>query len=149
MKDLQLRLMTLEDIPKIQEIEREGFLSPWSFDGYKDELLREDSKAVVAEIRGEVIGFILARLITTANESEILNIAVREQFRREGIGKLLLEAIIEFLKASEIESVWLEVRKSNFTAQNFYRRNGFELCGERKKFYINPSEDALVMKLNL
>jgi ribosomal-protein-alanine acetyltransferase len=149
MKDLKFRQMTVEDIPAVMEIERECFLSSWSLEGYKSELLRDDSKAVIAENNGEIAGFIVTRLITSANEGEILNIAVRVQFRNQGIGKLLLKAINDFFKSNKIKSVWLEVRKTNFTAQDFYRKNGFAFCGERKNFYTNPSEDALLMKLNL
>ena len=149
MKDLQFRQMSFEDIPEIRGIEREGFLSSWSFDGYKDELLRDDSQAIVAETNGEIIGFIITRLITSAGEAEILNIAVRQDFQNRGIGTLLLQEIIGFLSSHGIRSVWLEVRKNNFTAHKLYRRNGFEFCGERKNFYTNPPEDALLMKLNL
>jgi ribosomal-protein-alanine acetyltransferase len=149
MKDLRFRQMNIEDIPAVLEIERECFLSSWSLDGYKSELLRDDSKAIIAENKGEIAGFAVARLITSANEGEILNIAVRLQFRKHGIGTLLLKEITEFLKSYKIRSVWLEVRKTNFTAQNFYRKNGFAVCGERKNFYTNPLEDALLMKLNL
>lgn len=149
MKDLQLRQMSVDDIPEVLEIERECFLSSWSLEGYKDELLRRDSKAIVAEMNGEIGGFIITRLITSANESEILNIAVKQKFQKRGIGRLLLEETIDFLKLNEIRSVWLEVRKTNFTAHDFYSRNGFEFCGVRKNFYTNPTEDALVMKLNL
>lgn len=146
---LQFRQMTVDDIPVILEIERECFLSSWSFDGYRDELSRDDSKAIVVELNGEIAGFVITRLITSANEGEILNIAVRAKFQNQGIGNLLLREVIDFLRSNRIESIWLEVRKSNFTAQGFYRRNGFVQCGERKKFYTNPTEDALLMKLNL
>lgn len=153
MKDLKFRQMTVEDIPVVSEIERECFLSPWSDEGYRDELSRHDSRAIIVEREAgnetEIIGFAVARLITTASESEILNIAVRRAFQQRGIGTLLLRETVGFLKSNGIESVWLEVRKSNFTAQDFYRRNGFERCGERKNFYTNPAEDALLMKLNL
>ncbi|HEX8371034.1 MAG TPA: ribosomal protein S18-alanine N-acetyltransferase [Pyrinomonadaceae bacterium] len=149
MKDLRFRQMIVEDIPAVLKIERECFLSSWSFEGYKNELLRDDSKAIIAEMNGEVIGFIAARLITSVNEGEILNIAVRQTFQNKGIGTLLLKETIEFLESKKIESVWLEVRKSNFAAQDFYRKNGFAFGGERKNFYTNPPEDAFVMKLNL
>ena len=149
MKDIQFRQMIFADIPAVLEIELECFLSSWSFDGYRDELLRDDSEAFVAENKGEIIGFVAARLITSVNEGEILNIAVRRQFQKRGIGTILLKEIIDFFKSGAIKSVWLEVRKSNFTAQRFYQRNGFIFCGERKNFYTNPLEDALVMKLNL
>jgi [ribosomal protein S18]-alanine N-acetyltransferase len=149
MKELQFREMIFGDIPAVLEIEKECFLSAWSFEGYKNELLRDDAKIVIAENKGEITGFAATRLITSANEGEILNIAVRRQFQNQGIGTLLLKEIIDFFKSNAIKSVWLEVRKSNFTARDFYRRNGFILCGERKNYYTNPLEDALVMKLNL
>lgn len=149
MKNLQFRQMTRRDIPEILEIERECFLSAWSFDGYRDELLRDDSKAIIVETSGEIAGFAISRLITSAEEGEILNIAIRRKFQKQGIGKLLLKEMIDFLRLNKIRSVWLEVRKTNLTAQEFYRRNGFERCGERKNFYANPTEDALVLKLNL
>jgi ribosomal-protein-alanine N-acetyltransferase len=149
MKDLHIRQMSAGDIPSVQEIERECFLSAWSFDGYKNELLRDDSKALVVEMNDVIIGFAVMRLITSSDEAEILNIAVSEKFQNQGIGALLWKEIDGFLKSNAVRSVWLEVRKSNFTAQAFYRRNGFAFCGERKNFYTNPTEDALVMKLNL
>lgn len=149
MKDIRFREMIFADIPAVLEIEKECFLSFWSFDGYKNELLRDDAKIFIAENKGEIVGFAATRLITSAKEGEILNIAVRRRFQKQGTGTLLLQEIIDFFKANEIESVWLEVRKSNFTAREFYRRNGFIFCGERKNFYTRPTEDALVLKLNL
>lgn len=141
--------MIFGDISAVLEIERECALSPWSFEGYQNELLRDDSKALVAETDGEIVGFAVSRLITPVSEGEILNIAVRQQFQKQGTGRLLLREVTDYLKSKQIRSVWLEVRKTNFTAQNFYLRNGFTFCGERKNFYTNPSEDALIMKLNL
>jgi len=149
MKDIQFRQMILGDIPTVLEIEKECFLSSWSFEAYRDELLRDDSKAIIAENKGKIAGFIAARLITSANEGEILNIAVRRQFQKQGIGTILLKEIIDFFKSNAVQSVWLEVRKSNFPARDFYRQNEFAFCGERKNFYTSPTEDALVMKLNL
>ncbi|MDQ3799110.1 MAG: ribosomal protein S18-alanine N-acetyltransferase [Acidobacteriota bacterium] len=153
MKDLKFRQMTVEDVPAVLEIERECLLSPWSAEGYRAELSRNDSGMFIVENidedKTEIIGFVAARLITSANEGEILNIAVRRAFRKRGIGALLLLEIKDFLKSNAVRSVFLEVRKSNLAAREFYRRNGFEFCGERKNFYTNPAEDALVLKLNL
>jgi len=152
-KDLQFRQMTAEDIKAVLEIERECALSPWSFEGYKDELSRNDSKLIIAENKSgnvyEIVGFAAVRLITSAKEGEILNIAVRPDFRKQGVGTFLLKEIEGSLKRNRIERIWLEVRKSNPAAQHFYLRNGFEFSGERKNFYTNPPEDALLMKLYL
>jgi len=149
MKNLQLREMNFSDIPAVLEIGRECFLSSWSFDGYRDELSRDDSQAIVVENDEIIVGFAVLRLITSASESEILNIAVKPEFQKQGIGTILLKEIVGLVKSSQIRSIWLEVRKNNFTAQDFYRRNNFVLSGRRINFYSNPREDALIMKLDL
>lgn len=146
---LLFRQMEVGDIPVVLEIEQECFLSSWSFEGYQNELSRDDSKAIIVENSKTIIGFAVLRLITSASESEILNIAIKPEFQKRGIGTILLKEIIGFLKSKRIRSLWLEVRKTNFTAQNFYRRNRFILNGQRKNFYTNPPEDALIMKLDL
>lgn len=141
--------MNVRDIPAVLEIGRECLLGSWSFAGYHDELSRADSKAIIAENGETIIGFIVLRLITSTGESEILNIAVKPEFQKHGIGTILLNEAMGFLKSRQIRRVWLEVRKSNLAAQSFYRRNNFNLGGQRKNFYTNPSEDALLMKLDL
>jgi ribosomal-protein-alanine N-acetyltransferase len=149
MKNLKCRQMDLRDIPAVLEIGRECSLSYWSFDSYRDELSRDDSRAIIAENDEIIAGFVVLRLITSASESEILNIAVKPEFQQRGIGSVLLKEVVGFVKSRQIRSVWLEVRKTNFTAQDFYRRNGFIWSGQRVNFYTNPPEDALIMKLDL
>jgi ribosomal-protein-alanine N-acetyltransferase len=145
--------MEIEDIPAVLEIERECLIGSWSFEAYTKELSTQNSASLVAfeisETEQEIIGFVFVRLITSVNESEILNIAVRPQFRNIGVGNVLLREIIEYLKSKRIKIVWLEVRKFNLPAQKLYLRNGFEICGARRNYYQNPSEDALLMKLVL
>jgi [ribosomal protein S18]-alanine N-acetyltransferase len=149
MKNVRRRQMNAADIPAVLEIEKECFLSGWSFESYKNELSRDDSQTFIVESEKVVAGYAILRLITSASESEILNIAVKPEFQRHGIGTILLSEIVGFAKSRQIRSIWLEVRKTNFTAQDFYRRNGFVLSGQRKNFYTNPTEDALIMKLDL
>jgi ribosomal-protein-alanine N-acetyltransferase len=149
MKNLRRRQMNATDIPAVLEIEKECFLSGWSLESYKNELSRDDSQTFIVESEKTVAGYAILRLITSASESEILNIAVKPEFQRQGIGTILLSEIVGFAKSRQIGSIWLEVRKTNFTAQDFYRRNRFVLSGQRKNFYTNPTEDALIMKLDL
>lgn len=149
MKNVHLRQMSAADIPAVLEIEKECFLSGWSFESYKNELSRDDSGTFIVESEKIIAGYAILRLITSASESEILNIAVKPEFQRQGIGTILLSEIVGFVRSKQIRSIWLEVRKTNFTAQDFYRRNRFVLSGQRKNFYTNPPEDALIMKLDL
>jgi ribosomal protein S18 acetylase RimI-like enzyme len=82
-------------------------------------------------------------------ECEIYNIAVKKEFQNQGIGKCILEKIVFLIKRHNVQSIWLEVRSSNRKAINFYRNNNFRQVYERKNFYSNPLEDAIVMNLNL
>jgi ribosomal-protein-alanine N-acetyltransferase len=77
---------------------------------------------------------------------EIYNISVVEKLQNRGIGKKLLETLHEAGAKYKSAKVWLEVRESNTNAINFYKANDFEVCCQRRNFYVNPIENALVMK---
>lgn len=79
-------------------------------------------------------------------ECEIYNIAVKEKFRRNGAGAALLQNLCWSAEKHHTESIWLEVRQSNESAIEFYHKNGFSRIYQRKNFYSNPPENAIVMK---
>jgi ribosomal-protein-alanine N-acetyltransferase len=158
-KDLnEIRICSLkkDDINDVLEIQKECGLSFWSRLDYLKEIEREDSIAKTAEFENEqVIGFAIVRLLLNSHISEndpvyfaaeIYNIAVKESFQKKKIGQKIFDEIINELKAKGVSEIWLEVRKSNIKAQNFYRKNGFTEHSVRKNYYKNPLEDALVMK---
>jgi ribosomal-protein-alanine N-acetyltransferase len=107
----------------------------------------DNSVFLVGESRGEVVGFLLAR--HAADESEILNIAVRRSDRRSGVGSALLRRAVDHGRANGVRRVYLEVRESNATAIAFYEKHGFGLVGRRKRYYQNPDEDALLFEQKL
>jgi len=82
-------------------------------------------------------------------ECEIYNIAVKEEFQNRGIGNKLLNKIVLLAKKHNSQSIWLEVRNSNSRAIRFYQKNDFRQIYERKNFYSNPLENAMVMKRDL
>lgn len=82
-------------------------------------------------------------------ECEIYNIAVKEEFQNRGIGNKLLNKIVLLAKKHNSQSIWLEVRNSNSRAIRFYQKNDFRQIYERKNFYSNPLENAIVMKRDL
>lgn len=88
-------------------------------------------------------GFLVARSLL--GESEILNVGVRPDARRRGIGSQLLEHVIEWSKRSRAKRIMLEVRASNVAAQTFYVRHGFQVVGRRGRYYSNPTEEALLL----
>lgn len=101
----------------------------------------------VAEDDSHVNGFVVARRV--GSDLEILNIAVQQASRRQGIGLALVEACLEWGKTFHAERAFLEVRVSNSTALRFYERRGFQPTGRRPRYYTSPVEDALVLSLAL
>ena len=80
---------------------------------------------------------------------DISNIAVLPEYRRQGIGRFLLEGACDIAEKCGAESVSLEVRPSNVGALALYKSVGFEEVGLRKGFYRNPSEDGLILSKKL
>lgn len=134
--------MSKEDVTFVHKIEEECFFEPWSLQAFYDELENEFSVTFVTKMGNFYCGFINGRLIN--NEFYINNIAVSKEFRRQHIGIFLLKHLDKFLKNKAVFST-LEVRKTNIPAQNLYLKSGYEIVGERKNFYTNPTENAYIM----
>lgn len=139
----------------ILNIQTECGLSVWSKNDYLSELERKDSIfKIVRNADEKIIGFALVRLLIgnsndsniSFDSSEILNIAVRTLFQDKGIGQMIFDEILYALKEKNIEEIWLEVRESNDKAIIFYQKNNFERQSERKNYYSNPTENALVFR---
>ncbi len=142
--DIVIRAMTEEDIDAIVEIEKEAFSTPWSKESFlteiRDNLL---AKYIVAEIENKVVGYGGIWLILT--EGHITNIAVKKEYQGLGIGNKLVEGLIIYCTSRGIDSMTLEVRKSNIVAQNLYKKYGFIDYGIRPKYYSDNNEDAIIM----
>ena len=103
--------------------------------------------AWVAEVEGVIAGFLVARRI--AGELEILNLAVRPDARRRGIGHALIQFAFAWGKQLEAKKAYLEVRASNLVALEFYKSHQFQETGRRPLYYSNPVEDALVLTAHI
>lgn len=101
----------------------------------------------VAEVSDDVAGFLVARRVAT--DIEILNLAVRPELRRRGVGALLLRSTLDWGRSLHAEKVLLEVRSSNLGALKFYERFGFQASGRRPRYYTAPVEDALLLAASL
>ncbi len=97
----------------------------------------------LATSSGAVAGFLAAR--RAADEIEILNLAVLPEFRRQGLGRQLVQATMLEAQERGAASAHLEVRSSNGAAVAFYGACGFRASGRRENYYHNPVEDALLM----
>ena len=139
-----IRRMAVADVDTVAAIELETFPTPWSRDAFLQELERNvAARYLVAEKDGEVIGYAGAWIIL--DESHITNIAIRESERGHGYGRLLTEALMQYLSNLGAAYATLEVRKSNVRAQNLYKSVGFIQLGVRKRYYEDNNEDALLM----
>lgn len=144
----RLRPATPADLSELARIERASFSDPWTATMLADSLAVDGVVALVAESpRGEIAGSVIGRV--AADEGEIFTISVAPRARSRGLGRTLLDAAIAGMAERGARSVWLEVRKSNLTAQALYHSAGFCPVGVRRRFYSQPVEDALRMVIRL
>jgi ribosomal protein S18 acetylase RimI-like enzyme len=148
--------MRAESAPDIVRIAEESDLSYWSEQDYLAEIGRRGSFALQAESESRKIaaGFVIMRLIMIYDDYnpsvfEILNIAVKKNYRKTGLGTKLINAAIEIAKQNSPANIWLEVRSSNKIAIGFYERHGFTAEYLRRSFHSHPVEDGIVMKLGV
>ncbi len=136
--------MQLADIPRVLEIERQSFPTPWPHDAYAHEL-KENRLAVylVARVDKEIVGY--AGMWIIMDEAHITTIAVDPPRRGQHIGERLLVSLIEAALQRRARWMTLEVRKSNAAAQALYKKYGFREIGVRKGYYSDNREDAIVM----
>jgi len=130
---------------QIHEIEADCFPDPWSVSALKYEIDLPNSICLMAldEKGTQAVGHISMRHVI--NEGHISNIAVAKAHRRAGVGKLLLQALINEAMQREMIALTLEVRIGNQAAINLYEKFGFVTEGHRKNYYSSPTEDALIM----
>lgn len=134
--------MTFIDFENIKEKLQEDFDEFWNANILKSELESENSKYIVAKENNEIIGF--AGIIVTPVDVEITNIVTKKSKRKKGIGKSLLDKLIEMAKELKSETISLEVNEKNNIAIHLYEKCGFEKVGLRKKYY-NGIDNAIIM----
>ena len=135
--------MTPADLDEVCNIENDAFSVPWSRNSFAEALADESNFLLVCETFEGIAGY--ADTWCVLDEATVTNIAVREDFRRRGIGAALLQAALDMAKERGISAVTLEVRKSNESAIKLYNRFGFEAVGIRPGYYEKPTEDAVIM----
>jgi len=153
--EIAISRMSEHDLMEVVEIEEQSGLSRWGWAAYYAELqagnrnlllVAAPEKSPIIEHR-RIAGYIVAR--ETAGELHINNVAVREQYRRRGIGIALLRHVIDEARRLGVKTAFLEVRSGNFAAQALYDRCGFKAIARRANYYSDPREDAVVMSLIL
>lgn len=142
---IHFRQMNPSDLNEVMTIERASFSYPWSARFFLQELRVPCARSLLAILEGKSVGYIIYWLLP--NEVDIHNLAVHPTYRRKGVGKSLLQAVIDEGRRRGSSRVTLEVRRSNEAAQRLYQSLGFVMQGVRKGYYSDDGEDALAMVL--
>lgn len=172
--------MTMADLPRVVEIERQAYTTPWPPSAYRRELQenrmahyivvrdtllkplepaaapREEQRKpfplsllparippIMSPDVANIVGF--SGLWHMINEAHITTIAAHPDYRGRGVGELMLSSLIGIAYTVQARYVTLEVRVSNYVAQNLYRKYGFSQTGVRRRYYSDNHEDAFVM----
>ena len=144
---MEIVRMSEAHVAEIAALERECFSLPWSEASIRSELRNELSLWLAAVEDGRVLGYVGSQ--TVLGESDMMNLAVRPDCRRRGIGKALVEALCEALRVEKAVSLTLEVRTSNEAAKALYAALGFTSVGCRPRYYSRPTEDAELFRKEL
>ena len=144
MADLIVRKAEEKDVDRIAQLEIECFTTPWSREAvYQDVVENPRALYVVAEVEGLVIGY--AGIWSIIDEGHITNVAVDPRFRKNHVGSAIISVLLDVTQKAGIEHHTLEVRRSNEAAIRLYEKYGFVVNGERKGYYEDTGEDALIM----
>ena len=136
--------MNSSHVPQIARLEEICFSEPWSEKSIASELENPLSLWLVALDGETVAGYIGSQ--TVMDETDMMNVAVHPEYRRQGIGEALVMALIRQLQQTGSKNLSLEVRTSNVSARNLYEKLGFIQVGKRPRYYRNPREDAYILR---
>lgn len=137
-------LMNEHHVTQVAELERQCFSAPWSENAIRSELTNPLSLWVVAVDGQTVAGYVGSQSVM--GEADMMNLAVATKYRRSGVGRQLVDCLVEHLRDNKVSCITLEVRASNDPAKTLYESCGFTQVGCRPNYYSNPKEDALILR---
>jgi len=141
---LNIRPMTLEDVDKVNELEKKIFTNPWSRNSIKQNVIYTHvCHSYVAETEAEIAGYTIGWIVE--DELHIANLAVEPELRRKKIAESLMRTVLEEGEKAGCTYAYLEVRESNEAAIKLYEKLGFIKNGMRKNYYPDNNENALIM----
>ena len=136
--------MNAVHVPQVAALEKLCFADPWSEKSVASELENIWALWLVAAEDDRVIGYIGSQ--TSIDETDVMNVAVHPDSRRQGVAEELIKTLVAKLKEKGSHALMLEVRASNAPAISLYEKLGFLQVGCRKNYYRNPKEDALILR---
>lgn len=140
--------LSQNDLTRALDIERRAHAFPWS----EQTLVSNQGERYLnlqLTVNGEMAAFAITQIVL--DEATLFNIAVDPQFQRQGLGRALLERVIEDVEKRGVVTLWLEVRASNIAAIGLYESLGFNEVSIRRNYYptADGREDAIIMALPL
>jgi len=148
-----VRRAELGDVAGVLRVERGSREAPhWGEERYQEMVEGREAGALrrglfVAVEGTQVIGFAVGAVVL--EEAELESVAVDEALRRCGVGRALSEAVTDWALAEGAKEMRLEVRAANVAAKTLYERLGFQQCGVRRGYYVDPVDDAVLMMKGL
>lgn len=141
--EMTITTMGQEHVSQVAELEKQCFSDPWSEKSVASELENPLSLWLVALEGDTVAGYVGSQ--TVMGETDMMNVAVSPAYRRRGIARELIQALLRELARQGSHRLTLEVRASNAPARALYESLGFAQVGRRPNYYRNPKEDALIL----
>lgn len=139
--------MTPADLPEVHRLETACFTAPWSLEAYAEEVTNPTAYYLVARRGDALLGF--GGIWIVDDDAHIVTLAVRDDARRQGVGRRLMEGLLAEARRRGVRSVTLEVRVGNHAARELYGSLGFTVLAYRRRYYPDNGEDAAVMLLTL
>lgn len=144
---ITIERMAWNDVPEVHQLEVSCFTDPWDINSYYGEASNPTAHYFVARNSGKVMGF--CGMWVVADEAHIVTMAVNADYRRRGLGRRLLQFLLDHALQLQVAIITLEVRVGNIAARQLYQQAGFSIVGTRRNYYPDNNEDALVMEITV
>lgn len=142
MISIQLQTITEALLPAVLDLDRLCFNGLWTAEGYQREIDSPNSELIAIVHDQTLIGY--GCFWAILDEAHITIVAVHPNYQRQGFGNLLLYALLVRAHQRDMARATLEVRISNQSAISLYQKYGFKVAGQRKRYYTDTGEDALI-----
>lgn len=136
--------MNETNVEGIAELEKENFSDGWSLKSLIEEINNPDAYYLAVRDDENNLVIAAAGMIVSIDTADIMNVSVKEEYRRRGLASKLLDALFEEGKKRGVKDFTLEVRENNHAARKLYEKKGFVFEGIRPNFYSNPAEGAAI-----
>lgn len=144
---VQIRWLIRRDMPEVLQIEQESFEYTWNEEYFLSCLRQRNCIGMVAEHNHQIVGFMIYELHKSM--IQVLNFAVAPEYRQQGIGRQMVQRVIDKLSQQRRREIVLEVRETNLEAQLFFRKMDFRAVSVLRNYFEDAGEDAYVLQYRL